>query len=67
MPAMRFSATMAVHAADALFYDHEHMGIFGEPQPLNERYINSIGLKERLEVWRDVCERQLSRQGKAAE
>lgn len=50
---VRFSALTAVHVANAL--DHTS---WNDPEPtrLDKAYLESLGLAERLDIWKNICQ-----------
>ena len=61
LPVNTFSPTLAVHAANALYYENrQHKG--DTPTCLDHEYLKKIGLNNRIEVWRELCAELLSQE-----
>jgi len=61
LPVNMFSPTLAVHAANALYYEnrpHER----DTPACLDLEYLEKIGMNNRVEVWRELCAELLSQE-----
>jgi HD-like signal output (HDOD) protein len=54
-PRNSFSAAVAVHVADALYYVHYPEKVIGLAPVLDRGYIEKIGLSDSLEKWSEVC------------
>ncbi len=58
-PVEVFTATLAVHFADAGYYTYAAEEVVGSPPVLNEEYITAIGLQEKIESWQEICRAQM--------
>jgi len=62
-PADTFTPTLAVHAANALYYHRASQGVdegkeqksIGAPTGLNLAYLEKLGMTDRIEIWRETC------------
>lgn len=54
-PRDTFSAALAVHIADALYYQKFPENAIAEPPRIDEEYIEKLGFSDSLEKWSDVC------------
>lgn len=50
-----FSAALAVHVADAFYYEHYPEKALGKPPVLNREYIEKTGFSENVETWSALC------------
>ncbi|MBI1847966.1 MAG: HDOD domain-containing protein [Candidatus Rokubacteria bacterium] len=53
----RFSTVTAVHVADALADELAAGDVIPGPREIDTRYLDDLGLSDRLAVWRDGCAR----------
>ena len=60
-PGNTFSAAVAVHVADALYYEHYPEKAVGKAPVIDLEYIEKIGLSDRLENWSELCSAILTR------
>ncbi|MDO8945736.1 MAG: response regulator [Desulfocapsaceae bacterium] len=55
LPAGSFSPALAVHAANALYYENKPHESGKAPTCLDLEFLERNGLADRLEVWRELC------------
>ena len=55
-PEKNFNAAMAVHAANAFYYEVNPNHIIGEPHTLDRIYLGKLGFEEKIEEWRELCQ-----------
>jgi len=60
-PADKFSVTLAVHAADAIFYEVFPESVRGKPEELDLSYLERIDLQDRVSIWREKCQESLEK------
>jgi len=54
-PEKKFNAAMAVHVANAFYYEVNPNHIIGEPHKIDRIYLASLGFEEKIEEWRVLC------------
>ena len=54
-PRNSFSAAVAVHVADALYYQHYPQKAIGQAPVLDTEYLEKLGLSESIETWSELC------------
>lgn len=53
--AQEFSPVVAVHVADAFMHERPGTNTELPPPPLDLAYLSSLGLKDRIPIWREIC------------
>lgn len=54
-PAQEFNPAVAVHVANALYYENHPDEAVGTPQEVNVEYLQALGLEDNLNHWRGIC------------
>lgn len=54
-PEKNFNAAMAVHVANAFYYEINPAHVIGQAHKLDRIYLGSLGFAEKIEEWREVC------------
>jgi HD-like signal output (HDOD) protein len=54
-PGNSFSPALAVHVANALYYEQRPDEIIGVSLPLDYEYLEEMGLGGRIDEWRKIC------------
>jgi HD-like signal output (HDOD) protein len=54
-PGTSFSPALAVHVANALYYEQRPDEIIGAALPLDYEYLEKMGLGRRIDEWRKIC------------
>lgn len=54
-PDNSFNPVLAVHAANAIYYEQRPDDILGASAHLDYEYLEKLGFAERIEVWRKIC------------
>lgn len=54
-PDTNFSPAIAIHVANAMYYENRPDEIVGAPHPINKVYLQSLGFGDKLEQWRELC------------
>ncbi len=54
-PRNSFSAAMAVHVADAFYYQHYPQKAIGMAPVLDLEYLDKLGFSEKIETWSELC------------
>jgi HD-like signal output (HDOD) protein len=54
-PRNSFSAAVAVHVADALYYENFPEKAIGQAPILDKEFIEKIGMSNRVEAWSKLC------------
>ncbi len=54
-PGNSFSPALAVHVANALYYEQRPDEIIGAALPLDYEYLEKMGLGGRIDEWRKIC------------
>lgn len=58
-PAESFSPALAVHIANTLYYELKPDTYTGVVPALNETYISELGLTDKIDTWREICQETL--------
>lgn len=54
-PVQEFNPAVAVHIADALYFENCPDESVGKPDVIDTDYIKFLGLSEKIESWRQIC------------
>lgn len=54
-PSNEFSPAVAVHAANAIYYENRPDEVVGSPHTLAMDHLQSLGLDDRIDHWRELC------------
>jgi HD-like signal output (HDOD) protein len=54
-PEHAFNAALAVHVANAFYYETNPAHIIGKAHELDSIYLGSLGFEEKIEEWREIC------------
>ena len=54
-PDNSFNPALAVHAANAIYYEQRPKDIVGAAALLDYEYLEKLGLADRIDGWRDIC------------
>jgi HD-like signal output (HDOD) protein len=54
-PDNSFNPALAVHAANAIYYEQRPKEIIGVASPLDYEYLKKVGLAGRIDGWRKIC------------
>ena len=54
-PDNSFNPALAVHAANAIYYEQRPKDIVGATALLDYEYLEKLGLADRIDGWRDIC------------
>jgi HD-like signal output (HDOD) protein len=54
-PDNSFNPALAVHAANALYYELRPKEIIGAASPLDYEYLGKLGLADKIDGWRKIC------------
>ena len=55
-PGDSFSTALAVHIADAFYYQYKPEESIGQPPELSHQYIEKLGYGDKLESWSKICQ-----------
>lgn len=62
-PDNQFSPAIAVHLANAFYYEKHQDTITTAPHAVNISHLKAIGLSEKIEPWRELCSEILEQDG----
>lgn len=54
-PSKEFNPTIAVHAANAIYYENRPDEIIGAPHIISMDHMQSLGLADKIDHWRELC------------
>ncbi len=54
-PDSSFSPAVAVHVANAIYYEHRPDDAVGQPHPLDMEQLQAMGLSGKMDEWRELC------------
>jgi HD-like signal output (HDOD) protein len=54
-PATSFNPAMAVHVANAVYYENRPNEVVGAPHEINRIHLQTLGFGDKIEQWRELC------------
>jgi HD-like signal output (HDOD) protein len=54
-PDTGFNPAMAVHAANAIYYENRPDEIIGAPHKIHKDYLQTLGFGDKIDHWRELC------------
>ena len=54
-PDKEFGPAVAVHVANTIYYENHPDEIFGSPPEMDIVHLQSLGLGDKIDHWREIC------------